>query len=103
MLLKGPTTVVAEPSGMTFTQANGSARLGTAGSGDTLAGILVALLAMDNAAPDRAPDSVRLARTAALAAALHGELARQDPDRPLHAGMLAERIPAVWARLAANR
>lgn len=103
VLLKGPTTVVAEPSGTAFTQANGTARLATAGSGDTLAGILVALLAMDSTAPDRALDPVRLARTAALAAAVHGELSRPGPDRPLHAGMLAERIPGVWARLAATR
>lgn len=103
VLLKGPTTVVAEPSGIVFTQANGTARLATAGSGDTLAGILVALLAMDNASPDQAPDTGRMARTAALAAALHGELSRQDPGQPLHAGMLAERIPIVWARLVATR
>ena len=111
VLLKGPTTVVAEPAGTVYTQANGSARLATAGSGDTLAGILVALLAMDTTAPGRAPgtapgratEPIRLARTAALAAALHGELSRQDPHRPLHAGMLAERIPDVWARLAASR
>ena len=95
VLLKGPTTVVAAPGGAVFTQSNGTPRLATAGSGDTLAGILVALLAMSPDAPD-------LARTAALAAALHGELAQLQPEQPLNAGMLAARIPAVWQRLAAG-
>lgn len=88
VLLKGPTTVVADPLGAIYTQANGTARLATAGSGDTLAGILVALLAMGGR---------DLPTTAALAAALHGELARSAPSTPLNAGMLAGRIPAVWA------
>lgn len=95
VLLKGPTTVVAAPDGTVFSQANGSPRLATAGSGDTLAGILVALLAM-------APAPTDLAATAALAAALHGELARHSPaTEPLNAGKLASRIPAVWERICA--
>jgi NAD(P)H-hydrate repair Nnr-like enzyme with NAD(P)H-hydrate dehydratase domain len=106
VLLKGPTTVVAAPHGTVFTQANGTPRLATAGSGDTLAGILVALLAMGGAGEQlggtAAPSD--LARTAALAAALHGELARTgaSPAEPLNAGMLAARISAVWAQLAAE-
>ena len=96
VLLKGSTTVVAAPGRAVFTQANGTPRLAAAGSGDTLAGILVALLAMAPAPPD-------LAATAALAAALHGELARRAPaHEPLNAGMLANRIPAVWESLAAR-
>ena len=97
VLLKGATTVVAAPDGQVFTQSNGTARLGTAGSGDTLAGILVALLAM--AAATQPLVTHDLARTAALAAALHGELSRVDSDAPLNAGALAGRIPHVWARL----
>ncbi|MDJ0315185.1 NAD(P)H-hydrate dehydratase [Arthrobacter sp. H35-D1] len=96
VLLKGPTTVVAAPDGTAFTQANGTARLATAGSGDTLAGILVALLAMAPSPPD-------YAAFAALAVALHGELASSTPVRePFNAGMLASRIPDVWGRLAAS-
>ncbi|WP_425860024.1 NAD(P)H-hydrate dehydratase [Arthrobacter sp. TWP1-1] len=105
VLLKGPTTVVADSTGAVYTQANGTPRLATAGSGDTLAGILVALLAMRGTAT--------LTVTAALAAALHGELARceltrddagvpaaHNPSETLNAGMLAARIPAVWAKLS---
>lgn len=122
VLLKGATTVVAAPDGTVFTQANGTPRLATAGSGDTLAGILVALLAMTAAqapahheAQARAHHEAReetsgtqvgtgltprdLARTAALAAALHGELSQEDRDAPLNAGQLAGRIPHVWAQL----
>lgn len=96
VLLKGATTVVAAPGGAVFTQANGTPRLAAAGSGDTLAGILVALLAMVSAPQD-------LAATAALAVALHGELARHArAHEPLNAGMLANRIPAVWGALAAR-
>lgn len=111
VLLKGPTTVVAAPGGKTYTQADGTPRLGTAGSGDTLAGILVALLAMDaghghaaHAGPavegsPGASGADRIAVVAALGAALHGRLAHEDPNAPLNAGMLAARIPAVWAAL----
>lgn len=93
VLLKGPTTVVASPDGHVFTQANGTPRLAAAGSGDTLAGILVALLAMGSG-------SIHLARTAALAAALHGQLAQTNAQQPLNAGMLAARIPVAWAKLS---
>ncbi|WP_104086672.1 bifunctional ADP-dependent NAD(P)H-hydrate dehydratase/NAD(P)H-hydrate epimerase [Arthrobacter sp. GMC3] len=102
VLLKGPTTVVAAPSGRVFTQADGAPSLATAGSGDTLAGILVALLAMRAERPHLegldggAADT--LAITAALAAVLHGRLAQDDA--PLNAGQLAARIPAIWAGLA---
>lgn len=102
VLLKGATTIVAAPGGPVYTQANGSPRLATAGSGDTLAGILGALLAMRGPDPGiggRPAAFHGLAETAALAAALHGELSQQDPAAPLDAGQLAGRIPGVWARL----
>lgn len=108
VLLKGATTVVAAPGGPTYTQSNGTARLATAGSGDTLAGMLGALLAMVNATAQAAAAGAtiaaalttgELARTAALAAALHGELSRNDGGGPLNAGQLAQRIPRVWAQL----
>lgn len=99
VLLKGATTIVAEPGGTVFTQANAGPRLATAGSGDTLAGILVALLAMN---PVAGAPPKELARTAALAAALHGGLSQRHPDQPLNAGMLAQRIPGVWGRLSGS-
>ena len=44
-LLKGPTTVVAEPSGEVLVMTNADQRLASAGTGDVLAGIIGALLA----------------------------------------------------------
>jgi len=107
ILLKGPTTVVASPTGTVFTQADGTPSLATAGSGDTLAGILVALLAMvaerpDWGIPELAPED-KWATAAALAAALHGRLGRMNPGSPLNAGELAARISAVWAGIVSGR
>ncbi len=45
VLLKGPTTVVAEPDGRVTLVTHGDQRLATAGSGDVLTGIIGALLA----------------------------------------------------------
>ena len=45
VLLKGPTTVVADPDGRVLLSTAGDARLATAGSGDVLSGIIAAGLA----------------------------------------------------------
>lgn len=45
ILLKGPTTIVAEPGGKAFVNSTGTAQLATAGTGDVLSGIIGALLA----------------------------------------------------------
>jgi NAD(P)H-hydrate epimerase len=64
-LLKGPTTVVAEPSGQVLVVANGDRRLATAGTGDVLAGIIGSLLAQ----------GMHPFRAAASAAFLHAHAA----------------------------
>lgn len=104
VLLKGSTSVVAAPDGTTFSQSDGTPQLATAGSGDTLAGILVGLLGQRASRwerlgawlPDVSEDA-RWAAVAAVAVSLHGRLA--GGMAPLNAGELAERIPAVWERL----
>ena len=45
LVLKGQNTVIASPDGSVFKNEGGSRALGTAGSGDTLAGIIGGLLA----------------------------------------------------------
>ncbi|UNK46838.1 bifunctional ADP-dependent NAD(P)H-hydrate dehydratase/NAD(P)H-hydrate epimerase [Arthrobacter sulfonylureivorans] len=75
VLLKGAVTVIAAPNGFLFCQDDGPDWLATAGSGDTLAGILGALAATVrteqlDAAGFAKP--VRWAVVAAMAACLHG-------------------------------
>lgn len=85
VLLKGPTTVVAAPSGEVVAVAEGDERLATAGTGDVLAGIVGALLAQQ----------VPPFQAAALAAWVHGAAARRGPAVGLVASDLPALLPAV--------
>jgi NAD(P)H-hydrate epimerase len=78
VLLKGPTTVVADPLGQVFLVTNGSARLATAGTGDVLAGIIGSLLA----------GGVTAIWAAAMGAFVHAEAARLAPAHNLVASDL---------------
>ncbi len=89
VLLKGPTTVVAEPGGEVLVVTEGDARLATAGTGDVLAGIIGALLA-------RGVDGFT---AAAAGAFLHGRAARLGVAEGLVAGDLADLLPAAWESL----
>ena len=83
-LLKGTTTVVAEPSGEVLMVANGDQRLATAGTGDVLAGIIGALLAQ----------GVSPFHAAASAAWIHGHAASLfDVNEGLIASDLTDLIP----------
>ena len=85
VLLKGPATVVADPSGSVLLATAGDARLATAGTGDVLAGIVGAFLAA------RLP----VLRAAALAAHVHGRAAGRGPKVGLLAGDLPDLVPGV--------
>jgi NAD(P)H-hydrate repair Nnr-like enzyme with NAD(P)H-hydrate dehydratase domain len=88
VLLKGPATVVAEPSGRVAVTTSGDARLATAGSGDVLSGMIGALLA-SGMAPFEA---------AAAGAHLHGRAAEQfGSPTGLVAGDLPDLIPGAVA------
>lgn len=93
VLLKGPVTIIAQPDGAVFSQADGSPWLATAGSGDVLAGILGALAAT-SAAP--------LGRVAAAAALVHGRAATHAGG-PLGAHHLLAAIPPTVADLLGQR
>ena len=85
-LLKGPSTVVAEPSGEVLVITDADERLATAGTGDVLAGMIGALLSR-GVAPFEA---------AASAAWLHGRAATYfGHSEGLVASDLLEVLPAV--------
>jgi hydroxyethylthiazole kinase-like uncharacterized protein yjeF len=83
VLLKGPTTIVADPDGACLAVTEGDARLATAGSGDVLAGIIGALLA----------GGVPAMRAAAAGAWLHGRAGRLLPASGLVASDLIDVLP----------
>lgn len=82
VLLKGPTTVVAEPGGSVLLSTAGSPRLATAGTGDVLAGAIGAFIARGLAPFD----------AAGLAAHVHGRAAGLGPAEGLIAGDVADLI-----------
>lgn len=83
VLLKGPTTVVADPAGAVLLVRGGDQRLATAGTGDVLSGLVAAHLAL-GAEPLRA---------AAAAAELHGAAASLGATR----GLVASDLPDLVA------
>lgn len=109
VLLKGASTLVAAPSGIVFSQADGTPWLATAGSGDVLAGIIGALLAQAGDDVERfrflqAGGDTRWAAVAALGAALHGKAGRSASDAraggPITAGVIADTLPAAWGKVS---
>jgi NAD(P)H-hydrate epimerase len=88
-LLKGPTTVVADPDGEVLVIAAGDARLASAGTGDVLAGIIGALLAT----------GMEPLHAAASAAWIHGAAALLGPSAGFVAGDLLDHLPTVLERL----
>jgi hydroxyethylthiazole kinase-like uncharacterized protein yjeF len=84
VLLKGPTTLVAEPGGRALFVTSGSARLATAGTGDVLAGMVGAFLAQ----------GLDAEWAAGLAAHVHGAAARLGFRR----GLVASDLPGLVAR-----
>lgn len=106
VLLKGATTLVASPFQDFYSQADGTAWLATAGSGDVLAGIIGALLAQLGSDVGRFRDAgidpdERWAAIAALGASLHGLAgAAASGGGPLTAGRIADAVPDAWAKVS---
>ena len=87
VLLKGPTTVIADPGGRVLIVCTGDARLATAGTGDVLSGTIGALLARGVGAPE----------AAAAGAWLHAAAATRGPAAGLVAGDLLRHLPGALA------
>ncbi|MDQ0768366.1 hydroxyethylthiazole kinase-like uncharacterized protein yjeF [Pseudarthrobacter defluvii] len=109
VLLKGASTLVAAPAGTTFSQADGTPWLATAGSGDVLAGVIGALLAQAGSDVGRfrklgiEPEG-QWAAIAALGAALHGQAGGAASEAvaggPIAAGGIADAIPETWGKVS---
>lgn len=79
VVLKGATTVIADPEGRSLLHAGGNAALATAGTGDVLAGAIVGLLAQGVSPRD----------AAALGVYLHSAVGKLLRDKLGDAGTLA--------------
>jgi NAD(P)H-hydrate epimerase len=90
VLLKGPDTVIAEPSGRAVINTHAPPELATGGSGDVLTGLICGLLAQGMTAP----------AAAAAAAWLHGDVAHAFGPG-LIADDLPHGLPAALGRLKA--
>lgn len=82
VLLKGPVTVVSDPEGRCLVSMTGGPWLATAGTGDVLAGVIAAFLAM----------GLPPLEAGALAAHAHGAAARGSSRRT---GLMAGDLPGL--------
>lgn len=85
ILLKGHTTVVAEPGGAVLLSATGDPRLATAGTGDVLSGVIAALCA----------GGLDPFRAAAAGAFIHGVAGTLGWRRGLVAGDVVDHLPGA--------
>ncbi len=97
VLLKGPRTVIAEPSGKVILNTSGTPALATAGSGDTLTGIIASEIACKN--PAASLEQTFLA--AARGAFLHGLAGEYAAARYGLHGVIADDLPECTAYAAA--
>ncbi|MCU1362078.1 MAG: hypothetical protein JWN99_3367 [Ilumatobacteraceae bacterium] len=91
VLLKGATTVVADPDGQVLLITVGDERLATAGTGDVLSGIIGAFIAMQ----------IDAFEAAAMGAWVHGRAALAGPSIGFVASDLPDLVPGVLAELRA--
>lgn len=78
VVLKGARTLVAAPDGRVFVNPTGNAGLGTAGSGDTLTGVITGFVAQAFGALKEEADAFAATVAAVYVAGLAGDLAARD-------------------------
>jgi ADP-dependent NAD(P)H-hydrate dehydratase / NAD(P)H-hydrate epimerase len=78
VVLKGTRTLVAAPDGRVFVNPTGNAGLGTAGSGDTLTGIITGFLAQEFGSKKSGGDVLAAVLAAVYVAGLAGDLAARE-------------------------
>lgn len=78
VVLKGTRTLVATPDGRVFVNPTGNAGLGTAGSGDTLTGVITGFLAQEFGAQGRDRDALAAVLAAVYVAGLAGDFAARE-------------------------
>jgi len=88
-LLKGPSTVIAEPGGRVLVVDEGDERLATAGSGDVLSGVVGALIA----------SGLDALEAAAAGAWIHAAAANALPGAGLVASDLLTSLPGLMESL----
>ncbi len=90
IILKGAYTAVCSPDGNIYFNSTGNPGMATAGSGDTLTGIALALLA-------RGYDATTAARIAVYTHGLAGDIAAEKYGQTaLTAGDIIESLPSAW-------
>jgi NAD(P)H-hydrate epimerase len=78
VVFKGTRTLVAAPDGRVFVNPTGDAGLGTAGSGDTLTGVITGFLAQEFGSKKREGDALAAVLAAVYVAGLAGDLAARE-------------------------
>lgn len=90
---KGPTVLVASPTGRVVVVDHGDERLATAGTGDVLSGVLAALVVPDG-------EDLEVAHRVAAAVVVHAEAGRVAGTVGITASQIAAALPEAIARLS---
>jgi hydroxyethylthiazole kinase-like uncharacterized protein yjeF len=97
VLLKGATTLIVAPDGPAYAVDSGPPELGTAGSGDVLAGLMGSILAAHEAVGQLQPrDAAQIAAVAAYVHGLAGQMAIAGGGT-IAATHVIEHLPAAIA------
>jgi NAD(P)H-hydrate epimerase len=96
VVLKGARTIIAAPDGRVFINPTGNAGLGTAGSGDTLTGLITGFNAQAYATLREEADAVSATIAAVFLGGLAGDIAAQEAGmRTLVASDIREHLGAA--------